>query len=177
MNERLSINPEQFNSNLFELFSQQWFLLTAGDFVSGEVNTMTVSWGLLGYLWNRPVATVVVRPQRWTMKFIEKYDSFTLSAFPETMRGALELCGSKSGRGTNKIADAGLTMIESEHIDAPGFAEAELIIECRKLYTGELTPKGFSNKNIPKEIYEQDDFHKIFIGGIEHISAIEKYVN
>lgn len=177
MNERMSINPEKFNAKIFELFSQQWFLLTAGDFASGEINTMTVSWGMLGYLWHRPVATAVVRPQRWTMKFIEKHDSFTLSAFPETMRGALELCGSKSGRETNKIAAAGLTAIESEHIEAPGFAEAELIIECRKLYTGEFTPKGFSDKSIPKEIYAQDDFHKMFIGNIEHISATEKYVN
>ncbi|MDD2403082.1 MAG: flavin reductase [Victivallaceae bacterium] len=177
MIDRITIPPEKFNSNLFSLFSKQWMLLTAGDLAANEINTMTVSWGFLGYLWQRPVVMVLVRPQRWTMKFIEKHDTFTLSAFPETHRDALNLCGSQSGRDINKIAAARLTPIESERIDAPGFAEAELIIECRKLYADWIEPKGFIDKSIINSIYPDADFHKIFIGGIENISGISEYLN
>ena len=38
-------------------------LLTATS-SKGEINTMTVSWGSAGVLWNKEVCTVFVRPQR-----------------------------------------------------------------------------------------------------------------
>ncbi len=175
MEARVSIDPMQFKSDLFDLFHRQWLLLTAGDYASGEVNCMTVSWGFLGVIWNRPAALVVVRPQRHTLKFMEKFDSFTLAAFPESKRAALTLCGSKSGRDMNKIAAANLTPIPSEKVAAPGYAEAELIIECRKLYHGEFTPESFIDQTIPQEVYPTGDFHKLFAGGIEHIAGTSKY--
>ena len=34
---------------------------------------MTVSWGSMGMIWNKPFIQVVVRPQRHTFEFMEKY--------------------------------------------------------------------------------------------------------
>ena len=102
-----------------QIWDDQWFLLTAGDFARGRYNTMTVSWGSLGTMWNLPFAQVVVRPSRYTYQFMEESDSFTLSAFPEERRHALDLLGTRSGRDGNKIAEAGLTPMASTRVAAP----------------------------------------------------------
>ena len=65
-----------------DLWENQWFLLTCGDFSEKRFNTMTVAWGSLGSMWNKPFAQVVVRPTRYTYEFMEEYNTFTLCAFP-----------------------------------------------------------------------------------------------
>ena len=132
MPDRQEIVFDDFNANPFHLFNRQWFLLTAGDFASGKFNTMTVSWGYIGFMWGFPSAIVAVRPQRHTLGFIRGCDSFTLTAFGEGYRAALQLCGSKSGRDLDKIAAAGLTPEAAVQVKAPVFREAELVLECRK---------------------------------------------
>ena len=64
----------------------------------GQVNAMTISWGGLGTLWRRPVATVYVKKNRYTFEFMEQSDYFTVSFYPEEQRRALSLLGSTSGR-------------------------------------------------------------------------------
>ncbi len=147
------------------LWSQQWLLLTAGDFSSGAFNAMTVGWGSLGTMWGRPFAQVVVRPGRHTRQFIDAQDSFTLCAFPESCRAALQLLGSRSGRDGDKIAAAGLTPVASRQVAAPGYAEAELTLECRKMYEQEMAPAGFLDAAIEKH-YPTRDYHRIYFGEI-----------
>ena len=106
---RRTIPVHEFVTPIFHQWDKGWFLLTSGDFAAGDYNTMTVSWGAMGGLWGRPFVQVVVRPQRYTYGFMERYDTFTLSAFPESYRKALDLLGVKSGRDGDKIAEAGLT--------------------------------------------------------------------
>ena len=91
-------------------------------------------------MWKKPMIHVVVRPSRHTYQFIETYDTFTVCAFPEEYQRVLGLCGTKSGREIDKIKETGLTPIPSQLIVAPGFAEAELILECRKAYVDEIRP-------------------------------------
>ena len=87
------------------MFDEQWLLLTGGDFARGKFNAMTISWGSLGIIWGRPFVQVVVRPTRYTHEFMERFDTFTVTAFPERHRRALNLLGSKSGRDGDKIAE------------------------------------------------------------------------
>lgn len=49
----------KFNTEIFDQFDKKWALLTAGKI--DNFNSMTISWGGLGTLWNKPVATVYVR--------------------------------------------------------------------------------------------------------------------
>jgi flavin reductase (DIM6/NTAB) family NADH-FMN oxidoreductase RutF len=147
------------------LWHEQWLLLTSGDFREGRFNTMTVGWGSLGTMWSKPFAQVVVRPTRYTYEFMERYDSFTLCAFPRQYAGALELLGTRSGRDGDKIAEAGLTPIASKTIPSPGFAEAELTIECRKLYWDDLDPANFQDPEIETH-YPAKDYHRIYFGEI-----------
>jgi flavin reductase (DIM6/NTAB) family NADH-FMN oxidoreductase RutF len=160
-----SIPFSEFNSNIFTLFDKQWFLLTGGDFASGQFNTMTISWGTMGILWNKPIAQVVVRPVRHTFQFMEKYDTFTLSALPAKYRKALSLLGARSGRDGNKIAEAGLTPIASSCVAAPTFAEAELVLETRKIYWADLEPSHFLDASIDTN-YPKKDYHRSYIGEV-----------
>ncbi len=156
------------------LWAKQWLLLTSGDFAEGRYNTMTVGWGSLGTMWGRPFAQVVVRPIRYTYQFMEEHDTFTLCAFPEDCRSALQLLGTKSGRDGDKIAEAGLTPIASTRRAAPGFAEAELIIECRNIYWDDLDPTRFLDPDIERH-YPQKAYHRIYFGQIVAIWGERSY--
>ena len=89
-------------ADVFRKFDKQWALVTAGT--PEHYNTMTISWGGLGTLWRRPVATVYVKKNRYTFEFMEQSDYFTVSFYPEAQRRALSLLGSTSGRDGDKVA-------------------------------------------------------------------------
>ena len=159
---------------MHHLWANQWLLLTAGDFDAGHFNTMTVGWGSLGTMWTKPFAQVVVRPSRYTYQFMEQYDTFTLCAFPQAYHKALQLLGSRSGRDGDKIAASGLTPIASTQVAAPGFAEAELIVECQKMYWQDMIPSHFLKPEIEKN-YPEGDHHRIYFGEILAILGTEAY--
>lgn len=171
--QRQPIAILDFNFNVFHAWDKAWYLLTAGDFSSGDFNTMTVSWGATGILWNKPFVQVVVRPTRHTYGFMEQYPTFTLSAFGEQHRPALNLLGVKSGRDMNKIAASGLTPIASTRVGAPAFAEAELILECEKMYYDDLKPDHFLARHIASHYH--DDFHRVYYGEVKAVFGIEAY--
>ncbi len=77
--------------DVITLIGKEWMLVTAGT--SERFNTMTASWGGIGFLWNRPVAFVFVRPERYTFGFIEKNERLTLSFLGEEHRDILNFCG------------------------------------------------------------------------------------
>jgi len=156
------------------LWDKQWMLLTSGDFATGKFNTMTVGWGSIGTMWGRPFVQVVVRPTRYTYEFMEGYDTFTLSAFPREYRKALQHLGTRSGRKEDKIDAAGLTPIASTEVKAPGFDEAELIIECRKIYWDDMNAGHFLDGRIEKN-YPQKDYHRIYFGKILAIYGVDQY--
>ena len=98
-------------------------------------------------------------------QFMEKYDSFTLTAFDQQYRKALKVLGSTSGRDGDKIGRAGLTPIASQRIAAPAFAEARLIVECKKIYWQDFDPDHFLESRIEK-LYPKKDYHRIYFGEI-----------
>ncbi len=159
----IRIRPEDMGQSVFDRIGKQWMLVTAR--AGGAVNTMTASWGGLGILWNRPVAFIFVRPQRYTYEFLENSDRFTLSFLPESQRAALNLCGSKSGRDLDKIAAAGLTLRETKE-GCPAFAQSELTLVCEKLYVQDLQGCGFQRPELLKQFYPQNDLHRMYVGEI-----------
>jgi len=149
----------------FTLWDTNWFLLTSGDFKKGSYNAMTVAWGSIGNMWSLPIAMVVVRPTRYTYGFINTYQTFTLCVFQEKYRKALNLLGTKSGRDGDKINEAGLTPTESDRVDAPTYKEADLSIECKKIYFNDFNPKHFLDERIEKR-YALKDYHRMVFGEI-----------
>ncbi len=73
-------------------------MLITAEKSSGEVNTMTASWGGLGVLWRKNVAFIFIRPQCFTKGFIVEAERFSLTFFNESYRKQLGYLGTASGR-------------------------------------------------------------------------------
>ena len=168
------IDPFQFTVQPHDLFDRQMVLLTSGDFAKGEYNCMTIGWGLFGTMWSVPAALVVVRPSRFTFEFMEKFDNFSLAAFPADFRKDLGYLGRVSGRDEDKLAKTKLTPISSDLISSPTFAEAELSVECRKIYSQDYTPEHFLAPFI-QEKYDGGNYHRLYYGEILQIKGTDKY--
>jgi flavin reductase (DIM6/NTAB) family NADH-FMN oxidoreductase RutF len=174
MPSRHLIPIEKFTIKPFHLLDVQSLLLTSGDLPKYHFNAMTIGWGSFGYIWRRPFVQVVVRPVRYTFEFMEKYDTFTLCAFPPQYHEALQLLGSKSGRDLDKIAASGLTPLASTKITAPGYEQASLILECRKIYWADLNSDHFLDPGIELN-YPQKDYHRSYFGEILAIFGTESF--
>lgn len=164
------IQAAEVQQNPFQLFQEQWALVTAGT--KEACNTMTVSWGGVGVFWNKNVATIYIRPQRYTKEFIDAQDTFSISVLPETYRDALMYCGRNSGRdGADKFAAAGIT--KAFDGDTPYVGEAELVFICRKLCEGDINPATFLDAENDAINYPNHDYHRVYIAEIEKVLVKE----
>ena len=126
--QEISIDSLEFNP--FHKIQKEWMLITAGD--EKKSNTMTASWGGLGIMWGKNIATAYIRPQRYTKEFVDANEDFTLSFLPEEYRKALSVCGSVSGRDGDKWSASGL---HPYYVDGTtAVEEANLIFVCKKQY-------------------------------------------
>ena len=157
------IKPEEIQDNPFKLVGSDWMLITAGS--PDSFNTMTASWGGFGVIWNKNICWCVIRPQRYTFEFIERAETFTLSFFSEKYKQALTLCGTRSGRDIAKASAAGLTPIAGRLQSATCFAEARMVLECRKLYYQDITPGNFIDPAI-EDNYPDKDYHRMYMGEV-----------
>ena len=149
------VNFRDVKENVVSLIADDWGLVTAGN--GEKLNTMTVSWGAVGELWGKDMATVYIRPQRYTEEFLNANNYFTLSFYPKEKKAIHSVCGSKSGRDVNKVEKAGLTPCFYEK--APYFEEAKLVLVCRKVAKSKFEPEQFIDGTIEDKWYRQ----KIFI--------------
>ena len=161
------ISVEELKDNPFTLINKDWMLITAGN--REKHNTITASWGGVGELWCRYVSTIYIRPQRYTLEFVEREDYYSLCFFGPEYRQALNLCGSKSGREIDKDAATGLTPCFDEA--APYYEQARLVFLCRKLYRQDLEEGCFLDKGLLEKWYD-NDLHRMFIGEI--VKVLEK---
>jgi len=173
-NDYKSIDPKELQGNVFEQIDKKWFLVTAKKHKTDQkVNTMTASWGFMGIMWGKPLVNCVIRPVRHTYEFMEEADYFTISFFGEKYRKALNILGTKSGRDTDKIAEAGLTVLDVGKIfdsgeisgKAVSFEEAEITMTCKKIYYHDIDPKNFVDPQIDGN-YPNKDYHRVYFGEI-----------
>ena len=157
-----TIDPKKLDKNLFSLLGDRWALVTAGT--AEQCNTMTVSWGGTGILWNQPVVTIYLRPQRYTKEFVDREEYFTLAFFGPEHHDHLALCGSKSGRDVDKVTECGFT-VKTAPCGAPYFEEAELVLVCRKRFAQPMNP-DYMPQEIKTKWYPEEDYHTLYIGEI-----------
>ena len=164
------IRPEQLTDNVVDMISRQWMLITSGT--AESFNTMTASWGAIGFVWKHPVAFILVRESRYTFQFLQREQNFTLSVFEEKYRYALNICGTKSGRDTDKVAEAGLTPM-SLLSGMMAFGEARLVVECRVMFEQLMDTQNFTTafkEDILASCYAKDaSRHHLFVGEIVNI--------
>ncbi|MBQ8995112.1 MAG: flavin reductase [Oscillospiraceae bacterium] len=158
-----------FCSKPFDLFNRGWALVTAGN--EESFNTMTVSWGSMGTLWNKPIITVYVKPIRYTSEFLKREEFFTVSTYGNECKKALALLGDKSGRDCDKVSESGLTPLFLEN--GVTFEEAQCTFVCKKIYAApfiaELVPEFAHEK-----YYTDEEEHIVFIGEVTEIIGGEK---
>ena len=159
------IKATELNENLIRMISEDWMLLAAGN--EQKHNEMTVSWGGMGFLWNEPVATVYVRPQRYTFEFMETNEMFSLNVLGPESRDILKKAGAITGKGINKTQQLGLTAVSEEN--TVYFEQARIVLLCQKLYADFLKPEKFTCPQITEPYYEKKDYHKMYIGAIRKV--------
>jgi flavin reductase (DIM6/NTAB) family NADH-FMN oxidoreductase RutF len=160
----------KLTDNFIDSIGNEWMLVTAGT--AEKFNTMTASWGGTGYLWNKPVVFVFVRPERYTHEFIEKQTCFTLSFLGEEHKAIHKICGSTSGREVDKVKEAGLTPIITK-LGNVAVEHPRLTLECKKLYTDMLKEDSFFDHSLFEKWYgAKGTPHQVYVAEI--ISAWEK---
>ena len=110
--------------NLTEIVKElkEGVLLTAK--ADDQVNSMTISWGMLGIEWGRPVFVTFLREHRFTKELIDKNGEFTVNIpYGQDAKDILNFCGTKSGRDVDKFQELGLTPVEAEKISVPAIRE------------------------------------------------------
>lgn len=147
--------------NSYEMFHNRWALVTArkGD----DFNTMTISWGEIGALWEKPVVTVYVKPCRYTYEFMESDDYFTVAFFSEEYRQDLGYLGRNSGRHEDKLAKTSLTPKMIEH--GVTYDQAEITIVAKKIYYDDLKLERIPDFAV-KANYLTETPHRMYIGEI-----------
>ena len=154
----ISIDNIEINPCL--MIGKKWMLITAGT--EQSFNTMTASWGHIGALWGqsvngRPTVEVFIRPSRYTDKFVDENDCFSLTFFDEQYKKDLAYLGSHSGRDEDKISKTKLTPVFIDGV--PAFKEAKTVIIARKLYKGKIEKNNFIDKSIIKAFYDNESGH------------------
>lgn len=148
-----------------------------------RVNSMTISWGMVGVEWGKPIFTTFIRENRFTRSLIEKNDEFTVNIpLDDSAKKILGFCGSKSGRDIDKAREIGLTYEEPETISVPGVKELPLTLECRVVYKQKQDTDAMTEEN-RKKFYPQDvdslftgsnkDTHVAYYGEIVNAYVIE----
>lgn len=157
------IRYNEFIQNTLEQLPRGAFLSVKAD---DKINTMTIGWGLIGYIWEMPVIMVAVRPSRYTFELIEKADNFSVS-FPHTgdLKKSLAKAGKFSGRDIDKFTESNITAQPGKVIDSPSIAECNLVYECELLYKQPLDPDMLASE-IKSKYYPKDDYHTLYFAKI-----------
>ena len=159
---------EQYLTQALAILPKGAFLTTAAD---GKVNTMTIGWGSIGTVWQKPCFMVMVRQSRYTHELIEKGTEFTVSIPVNEMKKALGLCGTKSGRDMDKISAAGLTLLPGKVVGVPVIKGCGLHFECKIVYK-QTMEQNLLEANNDKAWYANGDYHTLYYGEI--VAAYEE---
>ena len=157
-----SVEPRSIKDNLIKCLAEEWALITAGN--KDGYNMMTASWGFAGEMWGADSIAMVVRPQRYTMEFIDQNDYFTVSFYGDN-KEIHKICGSKSGRDIDKTEACKLTPVYDEK--GVYFKEARLVVFCKKEYVQAMREESFVDKDNLR--WYKGDYHNMIFGKIEKI--------
>jgi flavin reductase (DIM6/NTAB) family NADH-FMN oxidoreductase RutF len=133
----------------------------------GKTNAMTAAWGGFGHIWNKYVAYLFIRPQRFTKTLVDAQNNISLCVLGGTYRDTLNYLGTASGRDEDKIKKAGLTVLRDN--GTPYFAESETVFLCKKLFAQPFDEASFADKQIVADCYPQKDFHTMYVAEIQKI--------
>ncbi|MBQ7070838.1 MAG: flavin reductase family protein [Ruminococcus sp.] len=133
-------------------------LVSCGD--EQSPNVLTVAWtGILNT--QPPVTYISLRPERFSYPIIKERGEFVINLPTEELVRAVDYCGVKSGRNTDKLAQTGLTVTKGVAVSAPMINECPLSLECRvrqiiKLGTHDMFMADIVGVNAAKELLDNN---------------------
>lgn len=131
----------------------------------GSVNTMTIGWATIGYIWQKPVFMIAVRDSRHTFTLLEKTDNFSVSIpAGDEHNTAITFCGTKSGREYDKFRQCNLQQKKATYIESPIIDIAGIHYECRIIYKSAMN-SAFLDDSLEK-LYPKKDYHTLYFGEI-----------
>ncbi|HEY8423842.1 MAG TPA: flavin reductase [Clostridia bacterium] len=151
---------------LFEtlkIMEQMGVFLVAGN---NPPNLMTLTWGAVGNIWNKPVIITPVRYTRYTYDLIEKYHEFAISVPQKDLSEALVKCGQISGRDFDKFKELHLHPRKAKFLDTYIVADCGIHLECKVLYKGGMEAFSLFDDNIKEEFYKTKNYHTMFFSEI-----------
>jgi len=104
-------------------------LVTTRD-VGGHDNIITVSWAGVACS-APPMVTISLRQSRHSHATVLATKEFVINIPTSKQRDAVELCGTASGRDTDKFARSGLQKLPASLVAAPLIAECPINLECQ----------------------------------------------
>ena len=153
---------EAFEDNGFQWFRDAQLLCAGNKEMS---NAMTIGWGGIGTFWQRPALTVYVAEQRYTKKFMDDSEYFTVMSFDVKDSKVLNYMGTKSGRDGDKAQALGLHTVYTAN-GTPYYTEATMVIECKIMFAAPLDPQHFKS-DVPKKVYGNPaSVHSMYIGEV-----------
>lgn len=113
----------------YRLFHPMRTVLVTAN-ADGKDNVMTAAW-CFPLSMDPPLFGVSLATKRFTYGMIEKSKEFALNLPRDGMEESVRICGTMTGRDTDKFKEAKLTKEKSKEIAASSIAECSATIECR----------------------------------------------
>lgn len=139
----------------------------------GKPNAMAIGWGAAGPIWSIPTFITLVRPSRYTHGLIKQAMDFTVNVPRKGLEKAVSICGTLSGRSTDKFAKAGLTPAKARSTASPIIKECIAHFECKVVCQLDMTENSIEPEIRPA--YVSGNYHTLFIGKILQSYADENY--
>ncbi|MBN2477717.1 flavin reductase family protein [Candidatus Micrarchaeota archaeon] len=140
---------------------------------SGEKdNLMSASW-VFPLSMDPPLFGVSISSKRFSHSTIKEGKDFVIAIPEEWMVDAVKICGTKSGRDTDKFSESGLTKENSAEVKAPSIKECPVNIECileNEIVLGDHSVFVGRAVNVTKK---KDDFKGIYQSHKSPTSFIE----
>ena len=131
-----------------------------------KTNTMTIGWGSLSQYWGDEVFIAPIRLSRYSHQLLQNTDEFTISIpTNESFDEALKICGSVSGKNTDKFDAANIKTKPSENISTPLIDGCGIFYECKIVCRIPLKKEAM-NTEIQDRWYANNDIHELIFGKI-----------
>lgn len=111
------------------LFPVPVVLVTCVD-KAGKPNIITLAWA--GVVCSEPpMVSISIRPQRYSYGLIKEEKEFSINIPAENIMRETDICGTVSGRDTDKFKLTKLTPEPAKHVRSPLIKECPVNLECK----------------------------------------------
>jgi len=138
-----------------------FLIVQAGD----SINVMTIGWASFGFLWGKPMVSIMVVKHASPSVSSRKRRIHHLGAAKRYERRA-SILRSKSGRNMDKFKACRLEIFPGEKVKTPIIKVPGLHFECAIVYKSAVDPKHLVESYT--HLYPAKDYHTIYYGEIRY---------